>query len=125
VKVEPHPFLLRNDDDLVVRLPISFTQAALGATVDVPTLKGKHELDVPSGIQHGAVLQINGEGLPNLRSSRRGSLLVQILVEVPKKLNKQQEKLLREFAQTEDKTVFPESRGFFERLKEHFSKQEK
>jgi molecular chaperone DnaJ len=124
VKIEPHPFLLRNDDDLVVRLPISFTQAALGATVDVPTLKGKHELSVPSGIQHGAVLQIKGEGLPNLRSSRRGSLLVQILVEVPKKLNKHQEKLLREFAQTEDKSVFPESRGFFERLKEHFSKQE-
>jgi molecular chaperone DnaJ len=124
VKVEPHPFLLRNDDDLVIRLPIGFTQAALGAAVEVPTLNGKHQLEIPAGTQHGAVLQIKNEGLPNLRSSRRGSLLVQVLVEIPKKLNKQQEKLLREFAQTEDKSVFPESKGFFERLKEHFAKQE-
>jgi len=123
VKVEPHPFLIRNDDDLVVRLPISFTQATLGATVEVPTITSRESLTIPEGTQHGAILQIKGQGLPNLQSGRRGSLLVQVLVEIPKKLNKQQKDLLREFAKTEDKSVLPESKGFFEKLKEHFSKE--
>ncbi len=121
VKVEPHPFLLRNDDDLVVRVPVSFSQAALGATIEVPTLDGKEEINIPAGSQHGAVLQIKGQGLPELQSQKRGSLLVQILIEIPKKLNKEQEKLLREFAKLEDKIVLPESRGFLDRLKEYFA----
>ena len=121
VKVEPHPFLLRNDDDLVVRVPIGFSQAALGASIDVPSLSGKQQLTIPPGTQHGTVLQIKNEGLPSLRSSRRGSLLVQVLVEIPKKLNKEQKQLLRDFAKTEDKTVLPESRGFFEKLKDYFA----
>jgi molecular chaperone DnaJ len=120
-KVEPHPFLLRNDDDLVIRLPISFSQAALGATVEVPSLSGKKNMEIPPGTQHGTVLQIKGQGLPDLRTGRRGSLLVQVLVEIPKKLSKDQEKLLRDFAKTEDKSVLPESKGFFEKLKEYFS----
>ncbi len=124
VKIEPHPFLLRNNDDLVVRLPISFTQAALGATIDVPTLRGKHELTIPGGTQHGTVLTIPKEGLPSMQSGRRGSLLVQVLVEIPKKLNKEQEQLLRKFAKTEDKSVLPESRGFFEKLKEYLAGQD-
>ncbi|MBN2375460.1 MAG: molecular chaperone DnaJ [Sedimentisphaerales bacterium] len=121
VKVKSHPFLLRNDDDLVVRVPISFSQAALGALIDVPTLSGKKEMDIPAGTQHGTVLQLKGQGLPDMRSGRRGALLVQLLVEIPKKLSKKQEKLLRDFAETEDKTVMPESKGFFDRLKEHFA----
>jgi len=123
VRIKSHPFLLRNDDDLVVRVPISFTQAALGASVEVPSLNGRRSIAVPPGTQHGTVLQVKGQGLPSLRSGRRGSLLVQILVEIPKKLNKQQEKLLREFAQTEDKTVLPESKGFLEKLKKYFASE--
>lgn len=121
VKVKPHPFLLRNDDDLVIRVPVSFSQASLGATVEVPSLSGKQKLEIPRGTQHGAVLQIKNEGLPDIRTGRRGALLVQILIEIPKKLSKHQEKLLREFAETEDKSVMPESKGFFERLKEYFA----
>jgi len=120
-KIEQHPFLLRNDDDLVVRLPIGFTQAALGATIEVPSLSGRKELKIPPGTQHGTVLQIKGEGLPSIQSQRRGALLVQVLVEIPKKLNKAQEKLLRDFAQTEDKSVLPESKGFFEKLRKYFA----
>ena len=60
-RVQPHPFLLRNDDDLVIRLPISFSQAALGTTVEVPSLAGKKELEIPPGTQHGTVLQIKGQ----------------------------------------------------------------
>jgi len=125
VQVKSHPFLLRNDDDLVVRVPIGFSQAALGATVAVPSLSGRREITIPSGTQHGSVLQVKGQGLPNLRSGRRGALLVQILVEIPKKLNKAQEKLLREFAETEDKTVLPESKGFLEKLKKYFAGERK
>ena len=121
IKVKPHPFLLRNDDDLVVRMPISFSQAALGTTMEVPTLGGKQELKIPAGTQHGTVLQIKGEGLPDIQTKRRGSLLVQVLVEIPKKLSKKQEELLREFAQMEDKAVLPESRKFLEKLKAYFA----
>ena len=121
VKVEQHPLLQRSQDDLVVRLPISFSQAALGATVEVPSLAGRREVKIESGVQHGTILQIKGEGMPNIRSGRRGSLLVQVLIEIPKKLNKEQARLLREFAKTEDKSVLPESKGFMEKLKEHFA----
>ena len=113
VKVAAHTFLLREGDDLIVRVPIGFSQAALGAEIEVPTLNGKHDLTIKPGTQHGTVLDIKGQGLPNLRSGRRGALLIQVLVEIPRKLSKEQEKLLRQFAKTEDKTVLPESRGFF------------
>ncbi len=121
IKEKPHPFLIRNEDDLVIRLPIGFSQAALGAVVEVPSLSGREKLTIPAGTQHGTVLQIKGQGMPHLQTGRRGSLLVQILVEIPKKLSREQEKLLRQFAETEDKTVLPESKGFFDKLKDYFA----
>lgn len=121
IRVRPHPFLQRDGDHLICPLPISFTQAALGAQIDVPTLTGRTPLRVPPGTQHGAVFQLAGKGLPNLRSGRRGNLIVQALIEIPKKLSRQQEELLRKFAATEDKSVLPESKGFFERVKEYLT----
>ncbi len=121
VRVKPHPILLREGDDLIVRLPISFTQAALGSQIEVPSLNGRQTIDIPPATQHGAVLQVKGQGLPNLRNGRRGSLLVQVLVEIPKKLNSTQERLLREFAETEDHNVLPESKGFFDKIKNFFA----
>ena len=81
---------------------MSFTQAALGAKVEVPTLKGTEELDIPAGTQHGEVFKLKGKGLPDVRSHRTGDELVQVLVEIPKKLTEKQKQLLREFAATED-----------------------
>ena len=121
VHVKPHPFLERHNNDLVCRMPISFTQAALGAKVEAPTLTGKAELKIPRGTQHGRVFKLAGLGLPDLRTGRKGDELVQVLIEIPKRLNAEQEKLLRQFAETEDKTVLPESKGFFEKLKDYFS----
>lgn len=121
VRVKPHPFLERHNNDLVCRMPISFTQAALGANVEVPTLTGKAELKIPHGTQHGQLFRLNGLGLPDLRNGRRGDQLMQVTVEIPKKLDKAQEKLLREFATTEDKSVLPESKGFFDRVMEYLS----
>ncbi len=121
VRVQPHAFLERHNNDLVCHMPISFTQAALGASVEVPTLNGKAELTIPGGTQHGQVFRMNGLGMPDLRSGRAGDELVQVLVEIPKKLSDKQEKLLREFAESEDRSVLPESKGFFDRLREYFS----
>lgn len=116
VSVKPHPFLERHDQNLVCRVPITFTQAALGATIEVPTLTGKAEVKIPHGTQAGQVFRLTGQGLPDLRSRRVGDELIEVTVEVPRKLNKRQTELLREFAATEDKAVAPEAKSFFERL---------
>ena len=121
VSVRPHEFLQRDGDHLVCQLPISFTQAALGAQVEVPTLAGSAPLRIPPGTQHGAIFVLHGKGLPNLRTGRISDEIVQVTIEIPKKLTREQEDLLRQFAATEDKTVLPESRGFFERVKEYLT----
>lgn len=119
VRVKQHPFLERHNNDVVCRMPITFTQAALGAMVKVPTLTGTAELKIPRGTQHGQLFRLNGQGLPDLRSGRRADELVQVQVEIPKKLNKTQEDLLRDFAKTEDKAVLPKSTGFFDKMKDY------
>ena len=120
VRIKKHDFFIRDGNDLVCIVPISFTQAALGAMIDVPTLSGKRQLKIPGGTQHGAVFRIRSEGLTDLRSGRKGDERVHITVEIPKRLNDGQKKLLRAFAETEDKSVMPESKGFFEKLKKQF-----
>jgi len=120
VRVRPHPFLERHGNDLLLRLPISFTQAALGAEIEVPTLYGKAAVRIPPGTQHGEIIRLPGQGLPDVRTGRLGDQIVQVQVEIPRKLTKRQEQLLREFAETEDNNVLPESKGFLERLKDYF-----
>lgn len=120
VRIRPHEFLHRDGNDLIAVVPISFTQAALGATIDVPSLDGPRQLKIPPGAQYGSIFRIKGQGLPDIRTRRTGDELVQITIETPTKLNKQQEELLREFARTENKTVSPKSKTFFEKLKKHF-----
>lgn len=124
VSVKPHPFLERHRNDLVCRVPISFTEAALGARVEVPTLNGRGEVTIPKATQSGQILRMSGQGMPDLRSGRRGDQLVQVVVEIPRKLSKEQEQLLRQFAETEDRHVMPESKGFLEKLVDYFSGQD-
>jgi len=121
VRLKEHPFLQRDGVDLISVVPISFTQAALGGIIEVPSLNGTKELKIPPGSQGGDVFRIKGQGLPDIRTRRSGDELVQIIVEIPKKLNSSQEELLRKFAETEDKTVMPKSKGFFEKLKLYFN----
>lgn len=123
VRVRRHEFFQRDGDHLICRLPISFTQAALGTQVDVPTLNGTAPLRIPPGTQFGTVFQLAGKGLPNLRSGRMGDEIVQVVIEIPTKLTRDQEELLRQFAASEDTTVLPESKGFFERVKEYLTGQ--
>jgi molecular chaperone DnaJ len=104
-------------------MPISFTQAALGAEIEVPTLRGRTTLKIPRGAQYGDTYRLTGQGVPDLHSRRVGDQIVQIHIEVPRKISKQQEELLRRFAETEDQRVLPESKGFVERLKEYFGRR--
>ena len=120
VRIKPHEFLQRDGNDLIAVVPISFTQAVLGTTVDVPSLNGTQGLKIPPGTQYGSVFRIKGQGLPNIRTRRTGDQLVQITIETPVKLNAKQKELLREFAKSENKSVSPQSKRFFEKLKKHF-----
>jgi len=118
VHIEKHDLFTREENHLVLRMPITFAQAALGSTVNVATLEGEHELVIKPGTQHGDLFRIKGEGLPTLRSTRRGELIVAALLEVPKKLTGKQEELLRSYAETEDHDVSPHSKSFWEKVKE-------
>ncbi len=121
IAVKPHQLFSRHGNDIVCQVPISFTQAALGAAIDVPTLKGTELLEVPSGTQHGEMFKLKGKGLPDLRSHRTGDQVVQILLEVPKRLSDKQKQLLRDFAATEDVDVLPQKKGFLEKIKGVFT----
>lgn len=120
IRIKPHEFLQRDGNDLIAVVPISFTQAALGATIEVPSLNGTRGLKIPPATQYGSIFRIRGQGLPNMRTGRIGDELVQITVETPTKLNAKQQDLLREFAKTENKAVSPKSKTFFEKLKKYF-----
>jgi molecular chaperone DnaJ len=120
VRVKPHEFIERDGNNLIAVVPITMTQAALGATIDVPSLNGTQQLKVPPGTQYGSIFRIRGQGLPDMRSHRAGDQLVQVTIETPTNLNARQEELLREFAQTENTNVSPKTQSFFERLKRHF-----
>jgi len=122
LRLAEHELFEREQDDLILRMPLSFTQLALGASVQVPTLEGEQELTISAGTQHGKIFRLRGQGLPNLRTSRRGDLLVVAEIEVPKKLSGEQERLLREFAETEDNgRVHPHREGFWEKIKSYLS----
>jgi len=119
VRVQKHELFTREDDHLVLRMPISFGQAALGTTLKVPTLEGEKELTLKPGTQHGELFHIKNEGLPNLRSGRRGELIVAVLLEVPKKLTSKQKELLRAYVETEEHQDMPEHKGFWNKIKEY------
>ncbi len=110
---------MRDGSNLVVTVPLRFTQMALGDTIDVPTLDGTKQLKISAGTQHGDIFRIRGQGLPELRSGRNGDLLVRVMVEIPKKLTSEQQEILQKFAQTEGKDTSSESSSFFDRLKRH------
>ena len=121
IAVKPHPIFTRHNNDLVCQVPISFTHAALGGKIEVPTLKGREELDVPAGTQHGEVFKLKGKGLPDFRTHRTGDELVQIFIEIPRKLTDRQKQLLREFAGTEEANIMPGRKGFMDKLKQVFA----
>jgi molecular chaperone DnaJ len=100
-------------------MPISFVHAALGGELEVPTIDGKAKLRIPEGTQPGAVFRLRGRGVPSLRGFGKGDQLVRIKIEVPRRLNARQKKILREFAQASGLEVHEhEDKGFFDRVKD-------
>jgi len=121
VRVKSHEVFSRDGDDVILELPISITEATLGTKKEIPTpLTGSVRLTIPEGTQHGKVLRMRGEGLPNVHGHGKGDLLVHVLVETPVNLNAKQKKLLNEFADTETPANSPRKSGFLDKLKSLF-----
>jgi molecular chaperone DnaJ len=121
IHIREHAIFARDGDDLFCEMPVSFVTAALGGEVNVPTLEGKAALKVPAGTQNGTVFKLRGKGMPHLRGSGQGQLLVRAVVEVPTKLTTEQRRKLEEFAESCGDQNAPMTRGFLERAKEFFS----
>jgi len=124
LRIEEHHLFDREGANLLLRLPVTYSQAALGATIEVPTLEGRAELTIPAGTQSGEVFHIRGKGVPDLQSRRTGDLVVQTFIETPKKLNTRQEELLRELAELENKDVTPHRKSFLETIRDYFTGQD-
>lgn len=125
VNVNPHPFYKREDNDIILDIPINVAQAALGAQIRVPVVGGKeHEIHIPAGTQTGKSFRLRGYGFPRLRndgtSSGRGDQIVYVQVAVPAQLDERQRELFRELAKSLGTEVQPiqNGRGFFDRMKE-------
>jgi molecular chaperone DnaJ len=122
IEEEPHGDLIRDGNDLLFNLYVSFSQAALGGQVEIPTLDGKVKIKVESGTQPGKILRLRGKGLPEVNSYNRGDLLVSINVWIPKSLSKEEKKTLEKLEESENFRPNPGTgdRNFFDRMKNYF-----
>jgi molecular chaperone DnaJ len=122
VRVRQHPLFVRNGQELHCEVPITFSQAALGGTLEVPTLEGKFaNATLQRGTQAGDEIRLGGKGMPHVRGGRPGDLVVHLRVVTPTNLTKRQEELLRELAELDGKHVSPERKGWLDRVKEFFT----
>ena len=118
VRVQQHKRLERDGDDLITAVPVGFSQLALGATIVVRGIDGPIDVKIPPGSQHGAVFRVDGQGLPNLRSGRRGDLVVMTQLVVPKKLSDEQRATLEAYAEAEDVDFdTPENASIWDRIR--------
>lgn len=120
VHVREHPIFVREEYEVLCEVPISFTQAALGANIDVPTLDGKVKMKVPQGTQTGKVFRLKGKGVPRLHGGGRGDQHVRVVVETPTELSSKQRELLEKFAEISGEDTHPHSRTFFSKVRELF-----
>jgi molecular chaperone DnaJ len=121
--VREHGLFNRDGDDLICEVPVSFTQAALGADIEVPTMAGRSTVRMPSGTQHGTVFRLRGKGVQNIQGHGVGDLLVRVQIEVPTKLTAEQRAKLVEYAELcQDDNVRADGTGFFTKAKGFFKK---
>ena len=119
--IKPHEFFQRDGADIFCRVPISMTTAALGGTIEVPTLDGARvKMPVPTGTESGKQFRLKGKGMPVLRSKVQGDMYIQVEVETPKNLTKRQRELLEEFERDSKAENSPATSGFFSKVKEFF-----
>ena len=120
IRVREHKRFKREGTHLICEAPITYTQAALGAEVEIPLLSGRHRLTIPPGTQPGEVFRVRGEGMPDPRGGRKGDLHVQTRLVVPKKLEPEHEAALRALAEIERTQVQPHEKGWLEKVKDLF-----
>ena len=121
IHVKEHPVFQRDGDDLHCEVPIGITTAALGGTVQIPTLAGRAEIDLPEGTQSGKQFRLRGKGIKGIRSSYPGDLYAHVVVETPVRLTDKQKQLLRELeASLKDPKHSPQTKGWMDRVKDFF-----
>jgi molecular chaperone DnaJ len=122
ISIKPHPFFRRDGAHLYCRVPVPMTTAALGGSVDVPTIDGaKTKIKIPPGTQTGQQLRLKGKGMSVIRSESRGDMYIEIFVETPVNLDKKQTDLMKQLGETLEKSGkkhTPESEGFFQKMKD-------
>jgi len=120
IHVAEHPLFQREGQTLICQVPITYSQAALGASLEVPTLEGAYNLEIPAGTQPGDVFKLRGRGLKSPRGRGTGDQLVQVHLEVPKKLSAKSRELLEQLAHEDHVHVSPKRKSFIDRLKDFF-----
>jgi molecular chaperone DnaJ len=118
IHVKEHDFFKREGDHLFCEVPISFVQAALGNTMQVPVLGEEKvkDLEIPSGTQPGDVFTLAGQGMPSLQRNRKGDLFIKVNVKIPKKLSQRQRELLAEFAEAEGAKQAKGEKSFWQKI---------
>ena len=120
ISVQKHKIFERSGSDLLLEIPITFSQAALGDEIVVPTLKEKVSYKVPAGTQPGTVFRLKGKGIPVLRSGRCGDLYVKVTLEIPTKLNGAQKKAIQKMSNELTPDCYSKRKGFLDTVKELF-----
>ncbi len=121
IHVREHPIFRRQGADVLCDIPIGMVQAALGTEIEIPTPHGLIKMKIPAGTQSGKVFRLKGKGSPDLRGYGNGDMLARVAVEIPQKLTRKQKELLQEFAEISGEDVHPQSKGFFDKVKEMFN----
>ena len=121
IHVRPHKLFRREGTNLKLDVPISFTQAALGAEIDVPTLDGNVKYAIPDGTQPDTEFRIRGKGIPRLGTDNKGDLIFRVRVEIPKRMSDKQRELLRQFDEQSTGKEYEQRKGFFDKVKELFN----
>jgi molecular chaperone DnaJ len=123
IRVKPHKFFSRKEDDVLLNLSINLAQAVLGAEVEIPTVEKPAKLNIPAGTQPGKVFMLKNKGIPHVRGSGRGNQLVIIDIDIPSHLTGEQKKLFEQLAKTMGSEVHPQEHSFFDALKDIFGGQ--
>ena len=122
ITVRPHAIFQRQGSHIYCEVPLTVTEATLGAEIDIPTLEGKEKYKIPEGTQNGAVFTLRGKGITNLNTRRRGDLILTVSVEIPKGLTAKQKALLEEFAKSMKEDNNEKRTGFFKKIRDMFGK---
>ncbi|MFR3181277.1 molecular chaperone DnaJ [Dysosmobacter welbionis] len=117
ITVRPHELFRREGTSVLCEAPITFTQAVLGAELEIPTIDGKVKYTLPEGTQSGTTFRLKGKGIPSINGRGRGDQYVTVYIETPKNLNKEQEEALKKFAETMGESNYEEQKKFFKKFK--------